>query len=157
MNTPTSNLMISFEQDAKLVSSLLEVLTREQSSLVMSDIDAIEAVMEEKSVLLQSINLAANSRYAALTASGFAPNESGMTAWLKSQAKASLTDSWERFQKSISQAKEMNRLNGILINKHFNRNQQLLNHLQGSADNGGVYGKNGQAMSQSGSRSSLIA
>ncbi|MES1987542.1 MAG: flagellar protein FlgN [Pseudomonadota bacterium] len=157
MNKPTSNLMINFEQDAKLVSNLLEVLTREQSSLVLSDIDAIEAVMEEKSVLLQNISLTANTRYAALAAGGFAPNESGMTAWLKSQTKATLAESWERFQKSISQAKEMNRLNGILINKHFNRNQQLLNHLQGSTDNGGVYGKNGQATSQSGSRSTLIA
>lgn len=156
MSKPTSNLMITFEQDAKLVNNLLEVLTREQSSLVLSDIDAIEAAMEEKSVLLQNISLTANSRYATLAASGFAPNESGMTAWLKSQAKPALTESWERFQKSISQAKEMNRLNGVLINKHFNRNQQLLNHLQGSSD-GGVYGKNGQAKSQSNSRSSLIA
>ena len=157
MNKPASNLMITFEQDAKLVNNLLEVLTREQSSLVLSDIDAIEAAMEEKSVLLQNISLVANSRYAALAAGGFAPNESGMVVWLKSQTKATLAESWERFQKSISQAKEMNRLNGVLINKHFNRNQQLLNHLQGSLDNGGVYGKNGQAKSQSGSRSSLIA
>ncbi len=157
MNKPTSNLMISFEQDAKLVNNLLEVLTREQSSLVLSDIDAIEAAMEEKSVLLQNISLIANSRYATLAAGGFAPNESGMTSWLKSQTKPTQTESWERFQKSISQAKEMNRLNGILINKHFNRNQQLLNQLQGNSDNGGVYGKNGQAKSQSGSRSSLIA
>jgi len=157
MNKPTSNPMITFEQDAKLVNNLLEVLTREQSSLVLSDIDAIEAAMEEKSVLLQNISLTANTRYAALAAGGFAPNESGMTVWLKSQTKPALTESWERFQKSISQAKEMNRLNGVLINKHFNRNQQLLNHLQGGSGNGGVYGKNGQAKSQSGSRSSLIA
>jgi flagella synthesis protein FlgN len=157
MNKPASNLMITFEQDAKLVNNLLEVLTREQSSLVLSDIDAIEAAMEEKSVLLQNISLTANSRYAALAAGGFAPNESGMTTWLKSQTKPALVESWERFQKSINQAKEMNRLNGVLINKHFNRNQQLLNHLQGSSDNGGVYGKNGQAKSQASSRSSLIA
>jgi flagellar biosynthesis protein FlgN len=157
MNKPTSTLMINFEQDAKLVSNLLEVLTREQSGLVMSDIDVIEAVMEEKTALLQNISLTANSRYAKLATGGFAPNESGMITWLKSQAKPALTESWERFQKSISQAKEMNRLNGVLINKHFNRNQQLLTHLQGSTGNSGVYGKNGQAQSQSGSRSSLIA
>jgi flagellar biosynthesis protein FlgN len=157
MNKPASNPMITFEQDAKLVSNLLEVLTREQSSLVLSDIEAIEAAMEEKSVLLQNISLTANSRYAALAASGFAPNESGMTDWLKNQTKSTLTESWECFQKAIHQAKEMNRLNGVLINKHFNRNQQLLNHLQGSSDNSGVYGKNGQAKSQSGSRSTLIA
>lgn len=157
MNKLTSNLMINFEQDAKLVNHLLEVLTREQSSLVLSDIDAIEIAMEEKSILLQNISRTANSRYTALAAGGFAPNESGMISWLKCQTKPALNELWERFQKSISQAKEMNRLNGILINKHFNRNQQMLNQLQGSADNGGVYGRNGQAKSQSSSRSSLIA
>jgi flagella synthesis protein FlgN len=156
MNKPTFNSAITFEQDAKLVSNLLEVLTREQSSLVMADIDAIEIAMEEKSFLLQNISITANSRYAALAASGFEANESGMIIWLKRQEKPALSESWAHFQKSISQAKEMNRLNGLLINKHFNRNQQLLNHLQGNSANGSVYGKNGQAKSQSSSRSSLV-
>lgn len=157
MNKPTSNSAITFEQDAKLVSNLLEVLTREQSSLVMADIDAIEAVMDEKSVLLQTISVTANKRYAALATNGFESNESGMITWLKRQAKPGLSESWISFQKSIIEAKEMNRLNGLLINKHFNRNQQLLNHLQGNNGNGSVYGKNGQAKSQSSSRSSLVA
>lgn len=156
MKKPTSNV-ITFEQDAKLLINLLEVLTREQSSLVLADIDAIEAIMEEKSVLLQTISQVANTRYAALAAGGFDASEAGMTNWINSQAKPLLAQSWDLFQKSISQAKEMNRLNGMLINKHFNRNQQLLNQLQGGSENGGVYGKNGQAKSQSSSRSTLIA
>jgi flagellar biosynthesis protein FlgN len=157
MNKPTPNLAITFEQDAKLVSNLLEVLTREQSSLVMADIDAIEITMDEKSVLLQNISTAANKRYTALAKNGFESNESGMISWLKGQASPVLSESWAQFQKSIAQAKEMNRLNGLLINRHFNRNQQLLNHLQGNSANGSVYGKNGQAKSQSSARSSLVA
>ena len=157
MSNLNSNLSISFQQDAKFVSNLLEVLTREQSSLVIADIDAIETAMEEKSFLLQNISLTANARYALLAASGFEANESGMIDWLKRQAKSALNESWERFQKSIIQAKEMNRLNGMLINKHFNRNQQLLNHLQGNSANGSVYGKNGQAKTQSNTLASLVA
>ena len=101
--------------------------------------------------------MTANARYALLAASGLEANESGMIDWLKRQAKSALNESWERFQKSIIQAKEMNRLNGMLINKHFNRNQQLLNHLQGNSANGSVYGKNGQAKTQSNTRASLVA
>ena len=157
MNKLASNIVIHFEQDAKLVAKLLEVLTREQSSLIIADFDAIEAAMEEKSVLLQDISTVANSRYATLAASGYEPNESGMTTWLKTQTKPALAEQWVLFQKSIVEAKEMNRLNGVLINKHFNRNQQLLNQLQGNTSSGGVYGKNGQAKSQSNSRSSLTA
>jgi flagella synthesis protein FlgN len=157
MTLLTSTQHISFEQDAQLVESLLETLSREQTSLVIADIDSIEALIEEKSVLLQSINITAKSRYAALAANGFEPSEVGMLAWLKHQAKPAINELWESFQKTLNQAKEMNRLNGMLINKHFNRNQQLLSHLQGNSSASDVYGKNGQAKSQSPSRGSLMA
>lgn len=156
MTQLTSNKQISFEKDAQLVSNLLETLSREQTSLVMADIDSIEALIEEKSVLLQSINVTAKSRYAALAANGFEPSEVGMLAWLKRQEKPAFNERWESFQKVLNQAKEMNRLNGILINKHFNRNQQLLSHLQGNSSASDVYGKNGQTKSQSLARGSLM-
>lgn len=157
MTTTTSIKKISFEQDAHLLNNLLETLMREQTSLVIADIDTIETLIEEKSVLLQSINITAKSRYEALAANGFEPSEVGMVAWLKHQAKPAINELWESFQKTLNQAKEMNRLNGMLINKHFNRNQQLLNHLQGNSSASDVYGKNGQAKSQSPSRSALMA
>lgn len=155
MTVTTSTKHISFEQDAHLMNKLLDALSREQTSLVMADIDSIEAVIEEKSVLLQSINITAKSRYEALAANGFEPSEVGMMAWLKHQAKPTINELWESFQKALNQAKEMNRLNGMLINKHFNRNQQLLNHLQGNSSAGDVYGRNGQAKSQSPFRPAL--
>jgi flagella synthesis protein FlgN len=153
--TPTQP--ITFEHDAQLVNKLLKVLSREQSSLVIADVDAIEVLMEEKSELLQLINIAVNKRYATLAAKGFESNEMGMIAWLKEQANPTTNEKWQNFQKSLSQAKEMNRLNGMLINKHFNRNQQLLNHLQGNSGQADVYAKNGQAKTHSSSRSTLTA
>ncbi len=157
MKVSASIQPISFEQDARLVSQLLEVLTREQSSLVMADVDAIEALMVEKSELLQSISITAKGRYDALATKGLMPSEVGMVEWLKVYANAAINESWVNFQKTLSQAKEMNRLNGMLISKHFNRNQQLLNHLQGSASTADGYGKNGQVKSKSPSRGVLIA
>lgn len=151
------NATISFEQDAQLVNQLLALLSREQTSLVMADIDAIESLLEEKSVLLQRMNITAKTRYEALATNGFEAGETGMTAWLKQQAKPTMNESWTEFQKALSQAKEMNRLNGMLISKHFNRNQQLLNHLQGNSSASAVYGKNGQAQSSSTLRTGLTA
>lgn len=151
------NASISFEQDAQLVNDLLAALSREQSSLIMMDIDAIEGLLEEKSVLLQRISATAKTRYDVLAKKGFESNEAGMLAYIKQQAKPSINKAWADFQKALSQAKEMNRLNGTLINKHFNRNQQLLNHLQGGSSAGVVYGRDGQAKPQSSSRSTLKA
>ena len=156
--TATSSIRsVSFEPDAKLVNDLRELLSREQSHLVMADIDAIEALMEEKSVLLQNINISVKNRYDVLASQGFAASEVGMVEWLKQHANSAINESWLNFQKSLSKAKEMNRLNGMLISKHFNRNQQLLNHLQGNKGAVDGYGKNGQAQSQSLLRAALTA
>jgi len=157
MNAQTSMPVISFAEDSQLLKQLLALLVREQSSLVMIDIDSIEAILEEKSVLLQHMNEVASSRYQALSNNGFAASEAGMLAWLAQLAKPGMNSLWDSFQKTLAQAKETNRLNGLLINKHFSRNQQLLNHLQGNVGSGSVYGRDGQAKTQSAIRPSLIA
>lgn len=156
MSTTTSSRVVSFEQDTKLLDTLLILLSREQSHLVKADVESIEAILDEKSVLLQQLNLAARSRYDALAANGFDANEAGMDAWVQHQGKKNLSLSWAKFQKALTQAKELNRLNGVLISKHFNRNQELLNHLQGNAGGDSVYGRDGQAKTKTPVRSGLI-
>ncbi len=148
---------IVFEQDIQLVNQLLRDLQYEQEALVVADIDAIEKLIDQRLVLLQQLSVAAKNRYDALSAQGYEANEKGMSRWLDVQAKPALDIAWVSFQKSLVQAKEMNRLNGILINKHFNRNQQVLSHLQGDTSKAAMYGKNGQAKSQQYLRSSLSA
>lgn len=148
---------ISFQQDSQLVNQLLELLTREQGKLVDANIDTMEALLEEKSGLLQRMNESSQSRYQLLAKQGFEANEQGMTAWLLAHGKPAEQKAWGEFQKALSQAKELNRLNGLLINKHFNRHQQLLSHIQSGFAAPGVYGRNGQASSQAYKRAALLA
>jgi flagella synthesis protein FlgN len=157
MNQSTSNLSISFEQDAKLVKNLLEELTLEQSALVKGDITLVEAIIDRKFTLLQQLSSVAKNRYELLANGGFEANESGMVAWIKRQNNTSLQKSWDAFQIMLARTKETNRLNGVLINKHFSRNQQILNHLQGKPEAGNMYGKNGQAKTSAYNRSVLMA
>lgn len=133
MQAKTPRSEINFEQDAMLVNQLLTDLQKEQSALVVSDVDAIEQLIDKRLVLLQQLSVAAKNRYDALAALGYEPNEKGMAQWLHAQAQPILNRTWDNFQKALVQAKELNRLNGVLINKHFNRNQQILNHLQGES------------------------
>ena len=144
-----------FEQDAKLVNDLVFLLSREQISLIEADIDAMEALLDEKSMLLQSINASVQVRYQALSNAGYEPNEDGMFAWIKNTDSVKLTLLWQDFQNTLEQAKELNRLNGQLINKHFNRNQQFLHQFKGGLANDSVYGRNGQTTSQNHTRPSL--
>jgi flagella synthesis protein FlgN len=157
MKAPTSIKAISFEQDAQLAKELLATIRSEQTALVKADIDAIEAILDKKSGVLQRMNVVVLNRYEALAANGFEPNEAGMSEWLKRQAKPALSEAWAVLKKTLIQAKELNRLNGMLINRQFNLNQQLLNHLQGNSGASDVYGRNGQAKTQSASRAALMA
>lgn len=141
------NVPITFEQDIHLANELLELLTREQTHLIMMKIESIEAMLSEKAALLQKISVTAKNRYDMLASNHFEANEEGMLKWLKLQNNPEINSKWVGFQKVLNQAKEMNRLNGMLINKHFNRNQQLLNTLQGNSNADSVYGRDGQSKS----------
>ncbi len=152
-----TNSPISFEQDATLVKTLLDELLLEQSALVKGDIGVVESIIDRKFTLLQELSSVAKNRYELLSNNGFEANETGMVAWIKLQADKRVQKSWDQFQKMLAYTKETNRLNGVLINKHFGRNQQMLNQLQGKAEAGGIYGKNGQTNTSSYNRSVLLA
>lgn len=156
MNAPASIKAISFEQDAQLAKDLLATIRSEQVALVRADIDAIEDLLDKKSEVLQRMNIVVMNRYEALAANGFEPNETGMGEWLKQQAKPALNEAWANLKKTLIQAKELNRLNGLLINRHSMLNQQLLDHLHGSSGMGDVYGRNGQAKTQSAKRAAVV-
>lgn len=149
------NIQRLFEQDVRLVDDLLLMLTREQVSLINIDIDAVEQLLDEKAVLLQKISASAQSRYKVLATLGFEASEAGMANWVKKHGDAKLVHAWGEFQKTLQQAKELNLLNGQLINKHFSRNQEFLHELQGRPNGLGMYGPNGQTTSRSFSRAAI--
>jgi flagella synthesis protein FlgN len=148
---------ISFEEDARLMSEFLQLLEREQASLIANKVAEIEAIVADKSALLQKINAVAKNRYALLNKYHFEANENGMVAWVIEQADARLKKRWDSFQQLLFKAKETNRLNGLLISKHFNRNRQMLQGLQNAMKSNQVYGRNGQTTSSTSIRSGISA
>lgn len=148
---------ISFEEDARLVNQLLALLAQEQKSLIANKVHEIEKLIDLKSSLLQQINLVAKNRYAALAERQFEANENGMLNWVLAQSNQVISDQWDIFQNILVDAKELNRLNGELIAKHSNRNEQMLHNLRNAFQSNDVYGKNGQTQSNHTKRGSLTA
>lgn len=149
--------MISFEEDNRLVCELVELLTREQKSLIANRIQEIEKVVALKTALLQKINHVAKNRYAALAERKFEANENGMLNWVVQQSNQVIKDNWDDFQKNLANAKELNRLNGELINRHYNRNRQMLANLRNAFQPNETYGKNGHTQTKSTKRNALTA
>lgn len=148
---------VSFEKDAALVTALLQDLQLEQTALINADLNRIEQMVDKRVELLQALGAAASARYEALALAGFEASEQGMAAWLSSQSNASLSQAWVEFQQQLINAKELNRLNGILINKEFQRNREKLDSLTGSTALPNFYGKNGHTNFSNDSKKSYIA
>jgi flagella synthesis protein FlgN len=147
-----------FKQDTQLLNDLVSLLSKEQAALVNMDIDEVESILDQKSKLIQTIANATKMRHKALAQAGYDANENGMVMWLRANDSKPLQAQWDTFQKQLSQAKELNRVNGQVINQHFQRNQQIISQLQGKAVNAGagnVYGPNGQTTFSSHTRSML--
>jgi flagella synthesis protein FlgN len=144
----------SLSEEHKAVRALMQVLQQEQAQLVEANIEGVAALTEPKAQAAVRMAELANRRYQALRVAGFEPQETGMKAWLAAPG-ASLTasKSWQELMELAEAAKEINRVNGTLINKQMVRNQNALNVLQfGSLQGNNVYGPNGQTAQSSSGR-----
>lgn len=138
-----------------MVQNLIALLKQEQTTLIHMDLDALEKVLEQKSVVMQHLHQLTQQRYQMLAMHGYEASEQGMEQWIMQSAQTAQRSAWQVFQADLTEARELNRLNGMLITKHFNRNQQMLSGLQGGTI--ATYGKDGQAATLGRQRNPLLA
>jgi flagella synthesis protein FlgN len=140
------------------IAALVELMKREQQLLIDADADGLAEITPQKAQLVQQMAKLATERHRALGAAGFAAAESGMEPWLAVSADAEVRAKWDRLLALTREAKELNRVNGMLINKQMAHTQNVLNAMRppsASAD-AGVYGASGQTMTGGPSRRFVI-
>ena len=143
MAMPDPSASLRSEQQA--IRSLLDLLQQEQTTLIEATIDGLVDLTQAKAVLLGELGRLAKARHAALGTAGFSANESGMRDWIATQRTNDSEAQWNALLTMTTEAKELNRINGMLIGRHLLRNQTELNILQGKPQNGGFYGPDGQS------------
>jgi flagellar biosynthesis protein FlgN len=145
--------------EQKLIASLVELMKQEQHLLVNADADGLAALMPQKTQYVQQLAALSAERHRALAGAGFAASESGMEPWLSASGTPVARGQWESLLASTAEAKELNRVNGMLINKQMAHTQTVLNALRapaaGGAD-GGVYGPGGQTVATGPSRRFVV-
>ena len=152
----TMSPMTSLRDEHAAMTLLLELLKQEQLQLVAADIENLTELTPHKSALLTQLAGLASQRHQALGAAGFAAKEEGMDAWLASCGDSAAAPLWSETLALTRSAKEMNRLNGMLINKQLAHTQGALTALRPPAQSGNFYGANGQATSSASSRRVVI-
>lgn len=157
MQNPGNSPADSLGKELDAGKALLTLLQQEQQHLVNADLDGLTRVTEEKTRAVACMTELAQGRHRALAAQGFEAGETGMRDWLNTRAAAAaISKSWTALLDLAREAKELNRLNGLLLNQHMARNQGAINVLQGAPAGGGMYGPNGQSTSLASSRKLVV-
>lgn len=149
----TVDPMQLLREEQRLMTTLLDVLKQEQQHLVAADIDGLTALTPEKSALVGQMASLARQRHDALGAAGFAPQEAGMTQWIAACGDGAAAQMWQTLLEQTREAKELNRINGMLINKHMSHTQGALQALRPrAAASSSFYGPSGHATTSTTSR-----
>ncbi len=130
------------------VASLVELMKQEQQLLVALDADGLAELTPRKNALLAELAALSKQRHAALAAAGCEGAEAGMEPWLAVAGNPEVRRQWESLLDISREAKELNRVNGMLINKQLAHNQGVLNALRtpAGAASAGIYGASGQTL-----------
>ena len=137
------------EQQLPLLQRLLLALQSEEQALVNNDIDALEQVTLEKNQVVNLFLSGQQQLLRQLQQEGLPLNQDGLMAWLKAQPNKSSQDDRALAKTLQAAAQEINRSNGLLIQRLSSRTQAGLSALRGQRD-AGLYspsGNNGQTSS----------
>lgn len=138
--------LVFLRQEQTLIAALLAVLKEEQQHLVGADAERLAELTPRKADLVQQLATLAAQRHAALGAAGFAAEEAGMEPWLAVAGNDEAAGVWRDVLDQTRAAKELNRVNGMLITKQMTHTQVLLTAMRTptAAAEAGVYGPSGQ-------------
>lgn len=156
MAIASPNTTLTDEQQQ--IAALVALMKQEQQLLIDANADGLAEITPQKAQLVQKMAALATERHRALGAAGFAAAESGMEPWLAVSGDAAVRAKWDRLLELTREAKELNRVNGMLINKQMAHTQNVLTALRppsASAD-AGVYGASGQTVTGGPSRRFVI-
>ena len=143
----------TLRDEQQVIGSIVELMKTEQQLLISADADGLSTITPNKLQLAQRAATLSRVRHKALAAAGFPAGEAGMEPWLAVGGNDEQRAEWNRLLELTREAKEINRVNGMLVNRQLSQAQAALNELRGQAGNAaGVYGPGGQTMSAGPSR-----
>ena len=141
--TPSTTLA----QELALITSVLDLMKQEQQLLVSADTAGLDELTPRKAQVVAEMTALARQRHQSLAAAGFSADEDGMQAWVEGGGAADALSGWQALLDKTREAKELNRINGMLITRQLSHTQGLINAMRTPAGGGdaAVYGKSGQA------------
>lgn len=154
--TQTSNtqLLTALNNELSAVRFFIEFLQQEQHLLTENETDSLLKLAEQKSTLAVNLNQLAEVRRTLLRNQLPESNNDSIQAWLTIYNPEGLA-CWQEIRILAEQARELNRINGELIQMKLRHNQHTLAALTQAARKADLYGPDGQHSFAPGSGRSL--
>lgn len=155
---PSASPHATLQDELKTITCLIDLMKQEQQFLVAANTDGLATLTPLKTQLVEQMAALAVQRHQSLAQEGHAASETGMTSWLVRISDAAVNAGWQQLLGKTAEAKELNRINGMLINKHMSHNQGLINAMRtpaGAADTS-FYGPQGQTTAVTGKRRLVV-
>ncbi|RDE51457.1 MAG: flagellar protein FlgN [Candidatus Accumulibacter meliphilus] len=141
------------DSEIAAAQNFVALLEREQQMLVKGEVDDLLDLVRQKNSIAAELARLATQRQRLLAASGLLNDRAGMAAWLAAHpVETSVHSVWSALLAVAGQARELNRVNGELIQERMQNNAQALEVLLGSNAASNLYGPDGQSAPPSGRR-----
>ena len=128
------------------IQQFVSLLKLEQTSLSNGNIDNLPEFAEQKSKFSVHLNSLAEQRNTALATQGFAADRAGIEAWCtKYPEEQNARKAWQKILSLAGEARELNRLNGELIQMRLQYISKALEALQSGNKSLDLYGPDGQS------------
>jgi flagellar biosynthesis protein FlgN len=131
------------QQEIVVMTQLDDVLKSEQAALISGNTNALAESTQTKSRVIAIVAELENVRNKRIAQLGFSDDVQGFKDYLQTNNDERLPQAWNALLQISESAKETNRTNGLLINRHLTKTQTALNALQ--QNNQTLYGPSGQS------------
>ena len=145
-------LLICLQNESHAMAALVATLTAEQAALTLAPtialMDQINPITVTKNEIISTVSQAGVQRRRELARLGFNQIETTLPDWLQDEAQLNY---WQQLISHTKKANELNRINGLLINRHLLRNQStlaVLTNQRSTEATPSLYGANGQSNAQ---------
>lgn len=142
----------TIDGEVNLLAQFVALLRREQSSLSQGVADDLPELAEQKNGLVIQLNQLSAQRAVLLGAHGIPATRAGIDAWCAQADDADTTDAWQEVLQLAAEARELNRVNGELIQIRMQFTAKALEALGGAKNSLELYGPDGQSTKAGGRR-----
>ena len=133
-------------EEAEALALFVDLLKREQAQLSQGQTEELSALAEQKITLATRLQNLAGLRCDWLAALDYSADRAGIETWLQQHPQETpIASNWAVIMAQAAEARELNRINGELIELHLQHNARALNALRGGSDSLNLYGPDGRS------------